>query len=55
MDDNSSDSSEPEDLAMVGTGGMLKEGFWRGSQPSEPPAAGSGRVSFLSDHWFELL
>ena len=25
-----------------------------GSQPSEPPAAGSGRANFASDHWLEL-
>ena len=52
MDDTSSKSSESQDLAMVGVGGRLRE--W-GSQPNEPPGAGDGGASFLSNHWLDLL
>lgn len=55
VEDPSSNSSESEDLAMVGIGGMLREGFWWGSQSNEPPATGSGRESLVSDHWPDLL
>lgn len=52
VEDSSSTSSDSEDLAM---GGIFEERFWWGSHPNEPPAAGSGRVRFLSDHRFDLL
>ena len=55
MDDPSSKSSESEDLAMVGIGARLREGFCRGSHPNEPFVAGSGRANFLSDHWLDPL
>jgi len=52
VEDSSSTSSDSEDLTM---GGMFEERFWWGSHPNEPPAAGSGRARFLSDHWLDLL
>ena len=55
VEESSSTSSESEDLAMAGIEGGFDERFWWGSHPNEPPAAGSGRANFLSDHWPDLL
>ena len=55
VEESSSTSSDSEDLAMAGIGGMRGARFLWGSHPNEPLAAGSGRASFLSDHWLDLL
>jgi hypothetical protein len=55
VDEPSSKSSESEDLAIVGIGGMRGEELWRGSQSNGPPGTGSGRASLWSDHGFEFL
>lgn len=47
VDNPSSRSSGSEDLSIIE---RLREGFWWGSHPNEPPASGSGRANFPSDH-----
>jgi len=51
VDSPSSRSSGSGDLAIVG---RLREGFWWGSHP-KPPASGSGKANFPSDHWLDVL
>jgi len=53
IDVSSSTSSEPEDPAMAGIGGMLGGRLLGESHPNEPPTRGVDNLR--SNHWLEPL